>query len=352
MKSKRSVRQRKSTVQQAVALSYPKFLESVKQRIRSAQVKAALAANRELVLHYWELGNDILKNQQQQGWGAKVIDRLSVDLAKEFPGLSGYSVRNLKYMRAFAQAWPDLAIVHQLGAQIPWKHNCVLLDRVKDAETRAFYIRKTVEHGWSRSVLVHQLDTELHRRSGKAPTNFPLTLPPVQSDLAQELLKDPYIFKPAALDESANERVVENALLARLKDFLIELGSGFAFIGNQYRIEVDGNEFYLDLLFYHTRLHCYVVIDLKVVDFEPEFVGKMNFYQVAVDNLVKTKDDGPTIGLILCRGKNKTVVEYTLRDARSPIGVAEYRLLPLALKAQLPEAASIRKMIEDVDGNN
>jgi predicted nuclease of restriction endonuclease-like (RecB) superfamily len=220
---------------------------------------------------------------------------------------------------------------------------------VKDATTRAFYIRKTVEHGWSRSVLVHQLDTELHRRQGKAPSNFALTLPSPQSGLARELLKDPYIFKPAPLDESAHERAIENALLARLKDFLIELGSGFALVGNPYRLEVAGEEFFLDLLFSHTRLHCYVGTDLKAVDFQPEFAGKMNFYQAAVDNLVKTKEDGPTIGLILCRGKNKTVVEYTLRDAKKPIGVAEYRLLPPKFKAELPGAGELKQLVAETE---
>jgi predicted nuclease of restriction endonuclease-like (RecB) superfamily len=237
--------------------------------------------------------------------------------------------------------------VQQLAAQIPWGQNCVLLDRLKDADTRAFYIRKTLEHGWSRSVLIHQLETNLHKRLGKAPTNFALTLPPPQSDLARELLKDPYIFKPAPLDESATERALEDALLNRLKDFLIELGAGFAFVGNQYRIEVNGDEFFLDLLFYHTRLHCYVVVDLKVVDFEPEFAGKMSFYQAAVDNLVKTPQDSATIGIILCKGKNKTVVEYTLRDAKSPIGVAEYRLLPPKLKAKLPETKQLKKLVAE-----
>jgi predicted nuclease of restriction endonuclease-like (RecB) superfamily len=272
-------------VHQPAAQLYDRFVAGIKQRIRTAQIKAALAANAELVLHYWEIGGDILASQKREGWGAKVIDRLATDLQREFPKLAGYSARNLKYMRAFAEAWPDRAIVHQLGAQIPWKHNCVLLDRVKDPVIREFYIRKTLEHGWSRSVLVHQLDTELHRRIGKAPTNFALTLPSPQSDLAREMIKDPFIFKPAPLDESARERALEKALLARLKDFLIELGAGFAFVGNQYRLEVDGEEFFLDLLFYHTRLHCYVVVDLKVVDFQPEFIGKMNFYQTAVDKL-------------------------------------------------------------------
>jgi predicted nuclease of restriction endonuclease-like (RecB) superfamily len=195
-----------SIVQQTAAQFYDRFVESIKQRIRTAQVKAALAANAQLVLHYWEIGRDILASQEREGWGAKVIDRLAGDVHREFPKLSGYSVRNFKYMRAFAEAWPDREIVQQLVAQIPWGQNCVLLDRLKDNETRAFYIRKTVEHGWSRSVLIHQLDTKLHQRLGKAPSNFALTLPSPQSDLVREILKDPYIFKPAPLDEFATER--------------------------------------------------------------------------------------------------------------------------------------------------
>jgi len=337
----------KAIVQQAGAQSYAHFLAGIKGRIRAAQIRAALAANAELVRLYWEIGREILDNQKRQGWGAKVIDRLAADLQRAFPNLSGYSVRNLKYMRAFAEAWPDVEIVQQLAAQIPWGHNCALLDRVKDSEIREFYIRKTVEHGWARSVLMHQLDTKLHKRIGKAPSNFALTLPAPQSDLAREILKDPYIFKPAPLDESTNERALEQALLERLKDFLLELGAGFAFIGNQYRLEVSGDEFFLDLLFYHTRLHCYVVVDLKVVDFQPEFAGKMSFYQAAMDRQVKSAEDGATIGIILCRGKNQTVVEYTLRDAKSPIGVAEYRLLPPKLKAELPETKQLKKLVAE-----
>jgi predicted nuclease of restriction endonuclease-like (RecB) superfamily len=347
MAARKSKSRSLAIVQQPAAQLYRRFVEGIKERIRTAQLKAALAANAELVLHYWEIGREILASQKQEGWGAKVVDRLASDLRREFPKLSGYSSRNLKYMRAFAAAWPDRAIMQQLAAQIPWAHNCVLLDRVKDAKAREFYIVQIVRHGWSRSVFIHHLDTELHKRIGKAPTNFALTLPSPESDLTKELLKDPYIFKPAPLDESANERALENALIARLKDFLIELGSGFAFVGNQYRLEVDGEEFFLDLLFYHTRLHCYVVIDLKVGEFEPEFAGKMNFYQAAVDDLVKTAQDGPTIGIILCRGKNKTVVEYTLRDAKSPIGVAEYRLLPPKLKAELPETKELKQIVTE-----
>jgi predicted nuclease of restriction endonuclease-like (RecB) superfamily len=338
-------KQAKVIVQQRGAQSYARFLASIKERIRTAQVKAALAANAELVLHYWEIGRDILANQARQGWGAKVIDRLAVDLQREFPTLRGYSVRNLKYMRAFAESWPDRPIVQQLAAQIPWGHNCVLLDRVTGADIRAFYIRNAVQHGWARSVLVHQIDTQLHKRQGIAPTNFARALPAPESDLAREMLKDPYILQPAALDESANERALENALIARLKEFLIELGAGFAFVGNQVRVEVNGEEFFLDLLFYHTRLHCYIVIDLKVVDFQPEFAGKMNFYQTAVDNLFKSEKDAPTIGLILCRGKNRTVVEYTLRDVKSPMGVAEYRLLPPKLKTKLPPVSQLKDAV-------
>ncbi len=221
-------------VHQPAPQLYERFVAEIKHRIRTAQIKAALAANAELVLHYWEIGRDILASQKQEGWGTKLIDRLAADLQREFPTLSGYSSRNLKYMRAFAEAWPDRPIVQQLAAQLPWAHNCVLLDRVKDAKTREFYIRKTIEHAWSCSVLVHQLDSELHKRAGRAPTNFALTLPPAQSDLAREMIKDPFIFKPAPLDESAHERALENALLARLKDFLIELGSGFAFVGEHF----------------------------------------------------------------------------------------------------------------------
>jgi predicted nuclease of restriction endonuclease-like (RecB) superfamily len=343
------MRRRPAIVQQPGAQMYDRFLAGIKERIRTAQIKAALAANAELVLHYWDIGHAILANQKREGWGAKIIDRLAADLQRDFPKLTGYSVRNLKYMRAFAEAWPKRPIVQQLAAQIPWGHNCVLLDRLSDARTREFYIRNIIQNGWARSVLVHQLDTDLHKRLGKAPSNFTLTLLPPQSDLAREILKDPYIFKPAPLDESANERALENALVQRLKDFLVELGAGFAFVGNQYRLEVNGDEFFLDLLFYHTRLHCYVVVDLKVVDFQPEFAGKMSFYQAAVDNQLKTPQDGTTIGLILCRGKNQTVVEYTLRDNKSPIGVAEYRLLPPKLKAKLPETKKLKKLVAETE---
>jgi predicted nuclease of restriction endonuclease-like (RecB) superfamily len=253
-------------------------------------------------------------------------------------------------MRAFAEAWPDSEIVQQLAAQIPWGQNCVLLDRLKDAATRAFYIRKTVEHGWSRSVLIHQLDTGLHKRLGKAPSNFALTLPSPQSELAREILKDRYIFKPAPLDKSATERALEKALLDRLKDFLIEMGARFRLCRQPIPARSKWRSISSSTCSSITPgFTCYVVIDLKIVDFEPEFAGKMSFYQAAVDNLIKTPQDAATIGIILCRGKNKTVMEYTLRDAKSAMGVAEYRLLPRKLKAKLPPVSQLKDAVTGVD---
>lgn len=242
-------------------------------------------------------------------------------------------------MRAFAEAYPDEQIVQQLAGQIPWFHNCVLLDKVKDAAERLWYIQETIEYGWSRSVLTHQIDSGLYRRQGEATTNFDRTLPKPQSDLAQQVLKDPYNFDFLSLGKEAQERDLENALVAHIRDFLLELGVGFAFVGSQYPIEVSGKQYRLDLLFYHFRLHCFVVIDLKVVEFEPEFSGKMNFYVSAVDDLLRGEDDRPTIGIILCKTQDKTIVEYALRDINKPIGISTYQLrkaLPEQLQGSLP----------------
>jgi predicted nuclease of restriction endonuclease-like (RecB) superfamily len=250
---------------------YDDFLRSLKERIRTAQLRAALSVNRELVLLYWQIGRDILNRQQHQGWGAKVIDRLAADLRNAFPDMKGFSSRNLKYMRKFAETYPDEQIVQQLAAQIPWFHNCVLLDKVKDSTEREWYLCKTLEHGWSRNVLVHQIESGLYHRQGKALTNFEQTLPSPQSDLAQQILKDPYNFDFLSLGEEAQERDLEKALTEHIRDFLLELGVGFAFVGSQYHLEVGGEDFYLDLLFYHLRLRCFVVIELKVGEFKPEF---------------------------------------------------------------------------------
>ncbi|MBW4520329.1 MAG: DUF1016 family protein [Scytolyngbya sp. HA4215-MV1] len=319
--------------------NYDRFFHEIKEQIRQTQVRAALSVNRELVLLYWSIGRNILLQQQQFGWGAKVITRLSKDLSQSFPEVKGFSSRNLKYMRAFADAYPDREIVQQLAAQIPWFHNCILLDKVKDDTERAWYIQKTLENGWSRTVLSYQIESGLYQRQGEAITNFDRTLPQSQSDLAHQLLKDPYTFDFLNLGEAVQERDLESALVNHMRDFLLELGVGFAFVGSQYHLEVGEEDFYIDLLFYHLRLRCFVVIDLKMKPFKPEFSGKMNFYVSAVDDLLRHPDDNPTIGIILCKSKNKTVVEYALRDVNKPIGVATHQFskqLPEALQGQLP----------------
>ena len=343
-------------VQQAAAQlppGYAELLEDLKARIRKAQIKAALSANRELVLLYWQIGREILKRQREEGWGAKVIDRLAQDLRREFPEMKGLSPRNLKYMRAFAEAYPDERFVQQFVAQIPWGHNCVLLDKVKDPTERVWYIQQTIEHGWSRNVLVHQIESGLYHRQGKAITNFERTLPAPQSDLARSLIKDPYVFDFLSLGPEAQERELERALLEHLRDFLLELGMGFAFVGSQYRLEVGGEEFYIDLLFYQLRLRCYVVIELKIGEFKPEYAGKMNFYLSAVDELLRHPEDRPSIGLILCKTKNRLVAEYALRDMSKPMGVATYRVgeaLPAELQEGLPSVEELEAELSRING--
>ncbi|HEY9695861.1 MAG TPA: PDDEXK nuclease domain-containing protein [Trichocoleus sp.] len=323
---------------------YDRFLQDLKERIRSAQVRAALAVNRELVLLYWQIGQEILTRQQQQGWGAKVVNRLAKDLQKEFPEIKGFSARNVQYMRTFAEAYPDQQIMQQLAAQIPWFHNCVLLQKVKDPQERLWYIQKTIEQGWSRNVLVLQIESGLYQRQGSAVTNFEQTLPPAQSDLVSQIVKDPYCFDFLTLGDERSERALERALIDHIKDFLMELGVGFAFLGSQYPIEVSDREYRLDLLFYHVKLHRYVVIDLKMGEFEPEFSGKMNFYVAAVDNLLRSPKDESTIGIILCKSKDKTTVEFALQGVQKPIGVATFQLnreLPESLKDSLPTAEQL-----------
>lgn len=336
-------------VQQAVAqlpLEYADLLEELKQCIRVAQIRAAANVNCELVVLYWRIGCSILRRQDQLGWGAKVIDQLSADLQREFPHQSGFSPRNLKYMRAFAEAYPNEDAVQQVVAQIPWGHNVRILDQIKDQEDRLWYARQAALHGWSRSVLVAQIETEAHKRQGKALTNFDRTLPPPQSDLARQLLKDPYTFEFLGLADDIHERELERSLLDHLKQFLVELGTGFALVGSQYHLEVGGDDFYIDLLFYHLKLRCFVVIDLKTESFHPEFAGKMNFYLAAVDDLVKHASDSSSIGLILCKERNHVVVEYALRDSSRPLGVATYQLLPPALRASLPSPEQLRAELD------
>lgn len=332
---------------------YNTWLVSLKQRIQSAQQHAALSVNRELILLYWHIGCDILERQQAQGWGAKVIDRLANDLRAAFPDMKGFSPRNLKYMRAFAEAWPENTFVQQAAAQMPWFHICTLIDKLKTNETREWYAAKAVEHGWSRNVMVMQIETRLHERQGNAVTNFASRLPAPQSDLAQDTLKDPYIFDFLGLADSAQERDVEKALIQHITRFLLELGAGFAFIGRQYRLEVGGDEFFIDLLFYHLKLRCYVVVELKTTPFKPEYAGQLNFYLSAIDAEIKEPEDNPSIGLLLCKEQNRLVAEYALRGIDKPMGVAEYRLLrdiPQQLASKLPSIEQIEaELLADVE---
>ena len=331
---------------------YDEFLRGLKERIRTAQVRAALAVNRELVLLYWRIGQDILERQRQSGWGSKVIDRLAADLRSAFPEMSGFSPRNLKYMRAFAEAWPDEDFVQQVAAQLPWFHNCTILDKLKNLAERIWYAQQTIENGWSRNILIHQIESNLFHRKGKAITNFDRTLPAPQSELAQQIIKDPYNFDFLSLGSEAKERDLERGLIAQLQKFLLELGVGFAFVGSQYPLEVDGEDFFIDLLFYHLKLRCFVVIDLKMDQFRPEYAGKMNFYLSAVDDLLKHSSDQPSLGIILCKTKKKMVVEYALRDTSKPLGVAEYRItaaLPERLKGNLPSIEDLEAELSETD---
>lgn len=332
---------------------YSDWLGELKRRIHSAQQRAALAVNRELVLLYWEIGQDILTRQAIQGWGTKVVDRLAKDLRSAFPEMRGFSPRNLKYMRAFAEAWPDAEFVQQLAAQLPWGHHMVLLDKLPGPETRRWYAAKAIEHNWSRNVLVMQIESRLLERSGKGVSNFTSQLPKAQSDLARESLKDPYRFDFLGLTDEAQEREIENALVKHVTDFLLELGAGFAFVGHQVLLDVGGEEFFIDLLFYHLKLRCYVVIELKSGKFKPEHLGQLGFYMTAIDAQVKHPQDGPTIGLLLCKSKNKVVAEYALRDKAQPIGVAEYQLvesLPPELQTNMPSIEQIERELAEHTG--
>ena len=325
---------------------YAAWLTELKIRIHTAQQRATLAVNRELVLLYWQIGRDILARQAEQGWGAKVIERLAEDLRLAFPEMKGFSPRNLKYMRAFAQAWPDEAIVQEALAQLPWYHHLALLDKLPDSETRRWYAAKAIEHNWSRNILVMQIETRLLERSGQAVSNFPMTLPKPQSDLARESLKDPYRFDFLGLTDEAQEREIEAALVKHVTVFLLELGAGFAFVGRQVLLDVGGDEFFIDLLFYHLKLRCYVVIELKGGKFKPEHLGQLGFYMTAIDRQIKHEQDNPTIGLLLCKSKNKVVAEYALGDKSQPMGIAEYKMLeslPAELQTSLPSIEQIER---------
>lgn len=330
---------------------YQTWLTDLKTHIQTAQQRAVLAVNQELLKLYWHIGNDILQRQQQQGWGSKIIDQLAQDLRRAFPEIKGFSARNLKYMRRFADTWRDPEFVQQPAARLPWFHICTVMDKLQTVDEREWYMRQAIEHGWSRNVLVHQIESRLLERQGNATTNFVKTLPAPHSELAQQTLKDPYIFDFLGIGAEAHERDIEQALTQHISQFLLELGAGFAFVGKQVHLEIGGQDFYLDLLFYHLKLRCYLVIELKAGDFKPEHVGQLSFYLSAVDTHLKSEHDAPTIGLLLCKNRNKVIAEYALRDNSKPIGVAEYQLvqaLPANLEEQLP---SIERIEQELEGN-
>ncbi len=336
---------------------YGDWLAALKGQIREARLRAAMSVNVELISLYWRIGHDILERQDRHGWGGKVVDRLAGDLRAEFQGVHGFSRANLLYMRAFAEAWPDQAIVHRVVGRLPWGQNIELLSKLKDPGERLWYAEATLEYGWSRPVLAAQIQTRLRDRQGHAITNFDRALPPSASDLAQQVLKDPYQFDFLTLAADTKERDLERGLVTRVKDLLLEMGKGFAFLGSQHHLEIGGQDWYIDLLFYHRRLRCLVAVDLKIGAFQPEHAGKMNFYLAALDDRDRDPGDNPSIGLILCRERNRVVVEYALRSVNSPIGVAEYKLLlAAALPAALAEALPTSEELETgmslpADGN-
>lgn len=329
---------------------YPDLLDSVTGHITSGHRRAVRAANTEVLLTYWAIGRDILDRQEQQGWGAKVIDRLSADLRDRFPEARGYSPRSLKYMRAFAAAWPREAIVQQPAAQLPCGHHQLILDKLERSGQREWYAAAALEYGWSRNVLAHQIDTHLKERAGQAVTNFDRTLPAADSDLAQQATRDPYLFDFLSLDVQARERELETGLIDHISKFLLELGQGFAFVGRQVRLTVGDQDFYADLLFYHYRLRRFVVLELKAGAFEPGQLGQLGLYMAAVDDLMAQPGDQPTIGLLLARTRDRVVAEYALRGYATPIGVAESATalqntltteLPADLSERLPSIADL-----------
>lgn len=327
---------------------YLDLVQLVKQEIRQAQYTAALSVNKELIMLYHDIGKII---NEHKSWGNKFIENLAKDIKMSFPDTKGYSVRNLKYMAKFAATYTDEEFVQTVSAQIPWSHNVAILDKVKDAEKREWYIRKTAENGWSHSVLIHQIESSLYERQVTANkiNNFENRLAAPQSELAVQTMKDPYIFDFIPFKEDMVERDIEQALVKDVTKLLLELGTGFAFLGNQYHLNVGGDDFYIDLLFYNLNLRCYVVIELKTGEFKPDYAGQLNFYLSAVDGILKKENDNPSIGLLLCKSKNDLVAEYALKDMSKPIGVSAYKVtsdLPENLSRELPSVEDIQKRIK------
>jgi len=331
--------------------SYLDFIDNIKSEIERQRLSVVLTANTSMICLYWHIGKSILTKQAEEGWGSKVIDRISRDLKDAFPDMSGFSPRNIKYMRKFAEVWSDFEFVQRTVAQIPWRSNIVLMDKLSNQDERIWYAQKTLENGWSRDVLALQVESRLIDRSGKSVNNFEIALPPADSDMANQIFKDPYLFDFLGTDIPRREVEIEKKLTEHIQQFLLELGQGFAFVGRQVHLEVGGQDFYIDLLFYHLKLRCYVVIELKACDFEPGFISQLNMYQNVVNDVLCHPDDKPTIGLLLVKGKNETVVEYSLSGYQNPIGVADWqeqitKQLPEDLRSSLPTIEEIEKEME------
>ena len=334
-----------------ISEDYLQFIEDIKAKIKKQRVSIVLKANSSMICLYWNIGKDILEKQEREGWGAKVIDRMSKDLKEAFPDMTGFSPRNIKYMRKFASNWPDFEFVQRVVAQIPWRSNITLLDKLDNQDKRFWYAHKTVEYGWSKTILEMQIQGKLMERSGESVNNFSVALPPTESDMANQIFKDPYLFDFLGTDMPRREVEIERQLVEHMQKFLLELGQGFAFVGRQVHLEVGGQDFYLDLLFYHLKLRCYVVVELKAGDFEPGFISQLSMYQNVVDDILRHQNDKTTIGLLLVKGKNKTVVEYSLSGYRNPIGVAEWKnqmnkTLPEEFKSSLPSIEEIEKELQ------
>ncbi|WP_255769469.1 PDDEXK nuclease domain-containing protein [Pseudarthrobacter sulfonivorans] len=322
------------------------MLANVSKEISAGRSRAVAAVNREMLLSHWTIGRELADRESAEGWGAKVVTRLSADIRSAFPDARGFSPRNLRYMKSFAQAWTDFPMLQAPLATLPWYHQIALLEKLSDPETRLWYAAAAVESGWSRNVLAHHIQTNLHERSGKAINNFKATLPPSDSDLAEQSFKDPYVFDFVAMTDQRNERGLENQLILHVERFLLELGQGFAFVGRQVRLTIGDDEFFADLLFYNFRLRCFVVVELKATAFKPEYVGQINMYMSAVDDLMAHPEDRPTIGLLLCKTKNNVVAEYSLQGFSKPIGVAEWeseivKSLPEEFVSTLPSISEL-----------
>ncbi|CAN2050478.1 DUF1016 [Candidatus Magnetomoraceae bacterium gMMP-1] len=335
---------------------YNELLTTIKTRIRRAQVKAVLSANSTMLMMYWDIGRMIDERQQKEGWGSAIIPKLSKDIRNEMPEIKGFSVRNLQRMIRFYKEYSSLDIkVPQAVAQLPWGHNILLIEKIKNIDERFWYIQEVIKEGWSRNILAMMIKSDAYKRQGESVTNFEMQLPQIQSDLANQTLKDPYIFDFLTLEEPFHERELETELVKHLEQFLIELGQGFAFVGRQYHLDIGENDFYIDLLFYHLKLRCFVVIELKKGEFKPEYAGKINFYCNLVDELLKHETDNQSIGLILCQDKNKILAEYALRGMNKPIGISEYELtrsLPEKFKSDLPSIEEIEAELTNHEVND